>query len=130
MCYECVRLGSSSSPESGTQPLSWATSIAACLDRCSSVSVRCWYVPTCADISPCFQRPPFRFTFLSNVFLKGNQVQKLLSSIFSAPTQQLCESYGCVMKTTSGMEKQGHALWQKFYANMPLDRWDGLDWGS
>ena len=58
-------------------------------------------------------------------------MQKLISSLFpQVQQQQLCESYGCVMATTAGMEKQGHALWQKFYANMPLDRWDGLDWGS
>ena len=47
-----------------------------------------------------------------------------------AVVQKLCESYKCVMDQNASMEKQGHALWQKFYANMPLDKWDGMDWGS
>merc|ERR1712139_24374 len=64
------------------------------------------------------------------VFLKGNQLQSLFASLFSTKTQQLCESYKCVMHTTKSMEQQGHQLWQKFYGNMPLDRWDGMDWGS
>ena len=64
------------------------------------------------------------FTFLTSLFRGSGFVALLMK------TQSLCESYACVQDTVDGAASQGHKLWQNFYNNMPLNRWDGLDWGS
>jgi hypothetical protein len=42
----------------------------------------------------------------------------------------LCESPQCVQNVIDGTSAQGVALWTTFKGNLPLSRWDGLNWGS
>ena len=54
----------------------------------------------------------------------------LLQAISVQEAQMLCEDTRCVDDVIEGTKSQGVALWTTFKSNLPLSRWDGLNWGS